>query len=529
MALKYAKKWKLFLFLFISILDSFQSVFLAYLLKVFISFAEKPTGNLPGLTIFAISGLSLFSIIGILFQYSFLNLIHDINIKIKEIATDQIVDINDQANLDTSFMTNDLKQIETSKVVAELKIVNYILKFLTAIITAVIASWFISLIFFIAAIVPALVQNFAGKKISANSKKWEKANSNYTATVTETINGSTIFSLYNSENSIAQRLIKRAREMEDALQSTNLSKGIANELTSFAAYCFGMIIPFSVGVYLITIGNITLSTFMMIVQLSNNFVNPLVNIFMCVNDIKTTTPIWTKFIKIQKYKKPKQTSDNGSIPVFNNLSLTNATIHFDNQTIFKKVNLVIKQGEKILLQAPSGWGKSTLLKVLLGKYKLDSGTYLINGEKANGNWNKDHELFALINQQPFILNDTIEYNITLGQKVTKQELNKAVSKAGLEELVRKKGYQYQVGLGGKNLSGGQNQRIEIARALLKKRQILLADEATSSLDTKLSRRIHATFLEEFSGTVIEVAHHISTDEASMFDRKIDLEANKKSI
>ena len=147
MALKYAKKWKLFLFLFISILDSFQSVFLAYLLKVFISFAEKPTGNLPGLTIFAISGLSLFSIIGILFQYSFLNLIHDINIKIKEIATDQIIDINDQANLDTSFMTNDLKQIETSKVVAELKIVNYILKFLTAIITAVIASWFISLIF----------------------------------------------------------------------------------------------------------------------------------------------------------------------------------------------------------------------------------------------------------------------------------------------------------------------------------------------------------------------------------------------
>ena len=55
MAIKYAKKWKLFLFLIISILDSFQSVFLAYLLKVFISFAEKPTGNLPGLTIFAIT------------------------------------------------------------------------------------------------------------------------------------------------------------------------------------------------------------------------------------------------------------------------------------------------------------------------------------------------------------------------------------------------------------------------------------------------------------------------------------------
>ena len=164
MAIKYAKKWKLFLFLIISILDSFQSVFLAYLLKVFISFAQKPMGNLLGLTLFAISGLIIFSIIGILFQYSFLNLIHDINIKIKEIATDHILNINDQAKLDTSFITNDLKQIETSKVVAELKIFNYILKFLTAIITAVITSWFISLVFFIAAIIPALVQNFAEKK-----------------------------------------------------------------------------------------------------------------------------------------------------------------------------------------------------------------------------------------------------------------------------------------------------------------------------------------------------------------------------
>ena len=139
-----------------------------------------------------------------------------------------------------------------------------------------------------------------------------------------------------------------------------------------------------------------------------------------------------------------------------------------------------------------------------------------------------HELFALINQQPFILNDTIEYNITLGQKVTQQELNKAVSKAGLEELVRKKGYQYQVGLGGKNLSGGQNQRIEIARALLKQRQILLADEATSSLNTKLSQKIHAAFLKEFPGTVIEVAHHIAKDEVSMFNRQIALETNNKS-
>ena len=95
--------------------------------------------------------------------------------------------------------------------------------------------------------------------------------------------------------------------------------------------------------------------------------------------------------------------------------------------------------------------------------------------------------------------------------------------AGLAEFVKEKGLNYQIGQNGNNLSGGQIQRVEIARAILAKRPVLLADEATSALDNDLSLQIHKTLLENPNFAVIEVAHKISKQERAMFDRIINLD------
>ncbi len=115
------------------------------------------------------------------------------------------------------------------------------------------------------------------------------------------------------------------------------------------------------------------------------------------------------------------------------------------------------------------------------------------------------------------------FNLTLGQKYSNNELQNAIKSAGLAELVKEKGLDYQIGQNGNNLSGGQIQRVEIARAILAKRPVLLADEATSALDNDLSLQIHKTLLENSNFAVIEVAHKISKQERAMFDRIINLD------
>lgn len=116
----------------------------------------------------------------------------------------------------------------------------------------------------------------------------------------------------------------------------------------------------------------------------------------------------------------------------------------------------------------------------------------------------------------------MKYNITLGRKVTDRLLKQVAEKADLADLVAEKGWDYFLGKDGKNLSGGQNQRVEIARALLSNRPILIADEATSSLDKELSEQIHNAILHDFPGTVIEVAHKVSDEELGQFTQVIDL-------
>lgn len=523
MILKYTNPWKILIYIIFSIFKSLQVVFVAFIFQQFINFAQLPNGNLLNLTILAVLGLILFSIIGSIYEYIYYKIIEEININLKKISSIYLINSNLEKDIiDSSFMTNDLKQIETNCVEAELSIIFNFIQFIAAVISAFVSSWMIALIFLISSFIPAVVQSIFGPRIEHNSEKWEKLNSKYTDTVIETHSGIKSVNIYDAQSSIIDRLIAAAKTMEKALFQTNWIKGTSNELTMSVAYIFSMILPFAIGIYFIINGKLTLGTFMMISQLANNFINPVVGIFGGINDIKTTKPILQKIKSINSFNKEYKNNNNKAPRAFEQLELANAGVLRNDRPIFSNVNLKIKAGQKVLLEAPSGWGKTTLLNVLIGIYKLDCGSYEIDKFDVNGEWTKLHEYFSFIQQKPFILDDTIKYNITLGRKVLDKDLINAINCSGLKKLVDTYGLDYNVGKNGANLSGGQNQRLEIARALISKRPILIADEATSSLDNKLSNEIHQTILKDYSGTVIEVAHHISSFEKQQFDQIIKL-------
>lgn len=207
---------------------------------------------------------------------------------------------------------------------------------------------------------------------------------------------------------------------------------------------------------------------------------------------------------------------------FNQLSVEKLTYTVDDKAILKNVSFTVNANEKVLLMAPSGFGKTTLLRLLVGQLKPTSGSIIINQQNITGNWLKSHDYFGYINQKPFMFDRSLLFNLTLGKKYSEAELQNAIKLAGLYELVNEKGLDYQIGQNGNNLSGGQIQRIEIARSILAKRPILLADEATSALDNELSLQIHQVLLKNSNFVVIEVAHKISHQEKEMFDRIIDL-------
>lgn len=203
------------------------------------------------------------------------------------------------------------------------------------------------------------------------------------------------------------------------------------------------------------------------------------------------------------------------------LSGFNSTIEFKNVsfsygegTVLKNFNLVIKKGEKIGLVGLSGSGKSTLISLLLRLYPVTQGEILIDGENIN-NYSlvSVRKIFGLVSQDIFLFNDTIRENLTTGDVHTDEEINHALEISYASEFVKDlpHGLMTQIGDRGLRLSGGQSQRLTIARAFLKNRDVLLFDEATSALDNESEKIVQAA-LERVAGhkTVIAVAHRLST-------------------
>lgn len=523
MSLKFANKKKLALYALLACISACGNVVIAYVTKIMLNSAQYHRGSLRQLIYIALLGaIILIAIMFLNFGYRYLryDIICDINLELKDKTITYLV--NQQADSQKeglNLMTNDLKQIESLKIANELMIISEAAAFIISIFVGLLNSWILTLIFVIATIIPGFIQKLFVKDIQNKASIWEAKNADYTQAVTDAINGSKTAMLYDVQIPVISYVIKQAKKMENALRTLNYTQGAISTLIITLADIFSFIIPFLVGAILMFNGQIGAGTLVMIVQLSNDFINPITMILDQLNQIRSTKPIWEKIEKAVDFKQKSTTS---TTLTFNQLTVKDLAYSVDDKTLFKDVNFTVKGNEKVLLMAPSGFGKTTLLRLLVGQLTPTAGSIVIDHQDLAGNWQKSHDYFGYINQKPFIFDRSLLFNITLGKKYSEDELKEAIKLAGLTQLVEEKGLDYQVGQNGNNLSGGQIQRIEIARSILTKRPILLADEATSALDNQLSLQIHQTLLKNSNFAVIEVAHKISEQEKEMFDRIIDL-------
>lgn len=179
-----------------------------------------------------------------------------------------------------------------------------------------------------------------------------------------------------------------------------------------------------------------------------------------------------------------------------------------------KINMEIRNGEQIGIAGETGSGKSTIAKVLLGLYPLNSGKYFIdNIDFYKVKLEEIKKNISIVLQETEMFSLSVEENITLLRKINPETFEKAVRTAELEELIEKLPQRLSTLIGekGYRLSGGERQRIGIARALCAESQILILDEATSSLDGKTERLIYEHLEKEFSNkTVIIIAHRVDT-------------------
>ena len=240
-----------------------------------------------------------------------------------------------------------------------------------------------------------------------------------------------------------------------------------------------------------------------------------------------------KIIEEQEISEQKQSLDEAALSLHGELlSITSiarkaCSISFnqicfsysEGKEVLKELNLQVKEGEKVVLLGSSGSGKSSILKILMGMERAQSGTIRIGGQDTvNLGEDRIFREISYIQQEVFIFDGTIRENISLFQTYREEELQSVIERAGLRNLIKEKGLDYLCGENGAALSGGERQRISIARSLLRKTPILLADEITASLDKENTYLVLDTLLNIENTTEILVLHDLDSRILSRVDR-----------
>ncbi len=186
--------------------------------------------------------------------------------------------------------------------------------------------------------------------------------------------------------------------------------------------------------------------------------------------------------------------------------LKNVSFTYENKTVFENLSLSIKKGEKIGIIGESGCGKSTLLKLMAGLYRPSKGTILVDGESESAEIIKK---VSAVMQNPMLLPLSIVDNITMGHDYEEKKIEEIIEASNLKNWIDTLPLGIHTYLGDRsdNLSGGQAQRIAIARAMFKEAAVLLLDEPTSALDADNCASILET-INRFTSdkTVVHVTH-----------------------
>lgn len=314
-------------------------------------------------------------------------------------------------------------------------------------------------------------------------------------------------------------------ENKNLEQSTLKNNGFIKILTSINSFIsqamFFLTLLF--GIVLIHYNRLTVGQLLGIAQASNMVIMPIVNYANLRNMIQSSKPV------LQKLLDNSMCYEENEPIVFDeqihDIKIKHLRYSYGVRQILDLNNLVIDQGKKYLVIGKSGDGKSTFLDILTKQKKAD-GIYVNNKDLKDVQFSTYADKFSYVNQDNDLLPFSFEQNITLGRKMSKYSLKDLVTIFNLESIFDKE--RDNLDFEHLNLSGGEKQRICLARAIYRNKKWLFLDEAFSAIDKTNSDRIHQFILSDPYLTVLSIEHKVTKETVSLYD-KVLLFENKKIV
>ena len=417
-----------------------------------------------------------------------------------------------------SALTNDSTSIETDYLGQQMALISKVFTFAGAL---VMMLWYSPLLTAIAAgvtILPLIASLLTGSRIEAAERRVSDRNRSFTAALSDCLAGFSVVKSFKAEKEI----FKLFAENNRALEGEKFSKRRIKTIVGMIGTVTGIIAQlgvFLIGSYFALSGyGLTPGVVIIFVNLMNFMISPIAELPGLLASRKAARGLIDKLATALE-SNPVSEGTSELTHLESGIRLENVSFGYDDsKEVLHGISAFFDAGKAYAVVGASGSGKSTMLNLLTAAAGNYRGNILIDDTELRSIASESlYELISVIQQNVFIFNASIRDNVTMFRSFPEQEIEDAISHAHLNALIAERGDGYLCGENGKGLSGGEKQRISIARSLLKKSSVLLADEATASLDAQTAHQVASDILDLDGITRIVVTHGLEESLLRRYD------------
>ena len=409
-----------------------------------------------------------------------------------------------------SILYNDIKIIEDSLLNNIFLVISSFISFIISLLFLFSISPSIVIFIVIFGILGFVIPNALSKKLIVEKNNYSHNLEEITSVTKDLFSGFEVIKGFN----IGSKINTIFKNSSNTVESTKKKCSILESIIKGFSLSFSVTVYLGVlilGGYLMYKGEISVGTAIIIIQLSTHIVGPVKTSISLINQIKSVSLIADKIDEI--LYDSCEDIEEVSLPKFeNSIEVKNLDFSYTNdRKALNNINLTFEKNKKYAIVGESGCGKSTLIKLLMRYYKDYNGDILIDNKDIHKIFSNDlYKNMSMIQQNVFIFDDSIKENIKLFANYSDEEVLSICDRSGLSNLISRlpDGINSLVGENGNKLSGGEKQRIAIARSLINNTKILILDESTSALDNETAYNLESSLLSINDLTLIVVTHKL---------------------
>lgn len=418
-----------------------------------------------------------------------------------------------------SALTNDAASIETNYLAQMLAMITKAVTFVGALLLMCRYSLLMTAIAAGLTVLPLIASLLTGNRLQTVESRVSERNGEFTAALSDCLAGFTVVKNFKAEREIFRLFAQSNKALEHEKFTGRRIKTLVGMIGAVTGI-FAQLGVFIAGVYLsMKGGSMTPGAVVLFVNLMNFIISPIAELPGLLACRKAALGLVDKLAAALERSSSREGSETLN-RLEHGIRLENVSFAYEpGKTVLHGINAEFEAGKAYALVGGSGSGKSTLLNLLMAAETNYSGHIFADGiELSDISTESLYGTMAAIQQNVFVFNASIKDNVSMFRDFPKTEMDEAIARAHLGALIRERGEDYLCGENGSGLSGGEKQRISIARSLLKKSSVLLADEVTAALDAQTAHRVSSDILDLQGITRIVVTHTLEESLLRRYDK-----------